>query len=760
MALTPKLVKDAETDLVDIGEIASGPVEPGFVTTRFGGPIKTLRRLMADMEQEAAGPISEAISAAEILRDQTQAFLAEALAIAASGNNAAAIAARARVDKNLEDLTDKEAANRNLGTFATRALAQAATIPAILTTITLRGYSAPGDGGGALYKRVVSEPEHLGKFQSADGQWWEAVRDAVAAPVLGADPTQALEDMATMLDQGRLRDGHIPLLDNDVVVTRTIAIRHPGVRIAGNGGATYNRGRGKRGWLLASAGIGRVLDLGASRTYVAGDTGSDQWEIERLNFRPAPGVATRSVDGVAFTSRTNGPDRGAIFRSCSFIGLKDAITTENPDLETQLATLVIDGCVIQNCDSAINAKGNLLGLHVTNSQIEQNGGTNGVFKGSINGPVIIKGNMLEGQANVLAIEIPPRTGNRPFVDFSYNYLEANSGDYVVRYRVSAVGSIVVGPNYAYNIPAKDYLLFDNTASSVNVQMNDPFPVTFKASMVLIEYGSNIFGPGQTAYGIRWDANLGATPEVTISQIGQLTDRLELNTHATITSGVPKQTPLGTALTVTTNNFITVPLAVNAGDLISLNLLVSASRKAPGFLVLQVFDTAISSVVRERTVSFANSCNGRWAHMSFPLIARSAASSLKVRLYTASDSHTTFIAGVCARNYGPFSEDSGRVMIEPALPNITPYQANPVLTGSVAYSGGTIPAAGPGVVRGLTVGGAAVGDFVSATYSVDTLGVILSGRVSAANTVHVVLTNPTGADVTLPAGTIKVRVTKG
>lgn len=187
MALTPQLVKDAETDLADIGEIASGPVEPGFVATRFGGPIKTLRRLMADMEQEAAGPISEAISAAEILRDQTQAFLAEALAIAASGNDAVAIAARARLDKNLEDLTDKEAANRNLGTFATRALAQAATIPAILTAITLRGYSAPGDGGGALYKRVASEPTHAGKFQSADGQWWVLVPQdgAVYATQLG-----------------------------------------------------------------------------------------------------------------------------------------------------------------------------------------------------------------------------------------------------------------------------------------------------------------------------------------------------------------------------------------------------------------------------------------------------------------------------------------------------------------------------------------------------------------------------------------------
>lgn len=35
------------------------------------------------------------------------------------------------------------------------------------------GYSSVGDGGGALYKRVATEPSHIGKFQSADGAWWE-----------------------------------------------------------------------------------------------------------------------------------------------------------------------------------------------------------------------------------------------------------------------------------------------------------------------------------------------------------------------------------------------------------------------------------------------------------------------------------------------------------------------------------------------------------------------------------------------------------
>ena len=36
-----------------------------------------------------------------------------------------------------------------------------------------RATATAGDGGGALYKRAVSEPSHPGKIQSADGTWWE-----------------------------------------------------------------------------------------------------------------------------------------------------------------------------------------------------------------------------------------------------------------------------------------------------------------------------------------------------------------------------------------------------------------------------------------------------------------------------------------------------------------------------------------------------------------------------------------------------------
>lgn len=62
------------------------------------------------------------------------------------------------------------------------------------------GYYAPGDGGGALYKRVATQPAHAGKVQSADGAWWELCEVSPNVRQFGAkgdnvtDDTQAFSD--------------------------------------------------------------------------------------------------------------------------------------------------------------------------------------------------------------------------------------------------------------------------------------------------------------------------------------------------------------------------------------------------------------------------------------------------------------------------------------------------------------------------------------------------------------------------------------
>src|SRR5690606_2191432 len=76
---------------------------------------------------------------------------------------------------NADGGADIVSARANLGTFSTVADVQNSHIPPVLDSIRTEGYYAPGDGGGALYKRVGSEPSHNSKVQSADGSWWEPV---------------------------------------------------------------------------------------------------------------------------------------------------------------------------------------------------------------------------------------------------------------------------------------------------------------------------------------------------------------------------------------------------------------------------------------------------------------------------------------------------------------------------------------------------------------------------------------------------------
>ena len=74
-------------------------------------------------------------------------------------------------------------------TFKSKAFVETIGVGSSVTALRTNGYAAPGDGGGALYQRVDSEPSHEGKVRSTDrylsdgtedsvnGGWWEVVLD-------------------------------------------------------------------------------------------------------------------------------------------------------------------------------------------------------------------------------------------------------------------------------------------------------------------------------------------------------------------------------------------------------------------------------------------------------------------------------------------------------------------------------------------------------------------------------------------------------
>lgn len=57
--------------------------------------------------------------------------------------------------------------------YESRSDAQASAVPITSQSIILTGFASGGDGGEAIYRRVVDEPVHPGKLKSLDGAWWE-----------------------------------------------------------------------------------------------------------------------------------------------------------------------------------------------------------------------------------------------------------------------------------------------------------------------------------------------------------------------------------------------------------------------------------------------------------------------------------------------------------------------------------------------------------------------------------------------------------
>lgn len=82
----------------------------------------------------------------------------------------------------------------NVPIYATVVGMSALEIPVGINAVRVNGYSAAGDGGGALYKRAVSEPVHAGKFQSADGAWWEITSEWLKPEQFGGFGADAAAD--------------------------------------------------------------------------------------------------------------------------------------------------------------------------------------------------------------------------------------------------------------------------------------------------------------------------------------------------------------------------------------------------------------------------------------------------------------------------------------------------------------------------------------------------------------------------------------
>lgn len=72
------------------------------------------------------------------------------------------------------------------------------TISATVGAVQCEGRANKGDRGQALYTRVASQPSHAGKFQSADGAWWELAENSLNPFMFGAKGDNSTNDSAAI----------------------------------------------------------------------------------------------------------------------------------------------------------------------------------------------------------------------------------------------------------------------------------------------------------------------------------------------------------------------------------------------------------------------------------------------------------------------------------------------------------------------------------------------------------------------------------
>ena len=62
-------------------------------------------------------------------------------------------------------------------------------------SLRVNSFAQAGDGGGAFYVRVATEPDHAGKLQTANGVWWELAEPAIRPEMFGARANDGQDDL-------------------------------------------------------------------------------------------------------------------------------------------------------------------------------------------------------------------------------------------------------------------------------------------------------------------------------------------------------------------------------------------------------------------------------------------------------------------------------------------------------------------------------------------------------------------------------------
>lgn len=164
------------TDVTRGGRILSAPLEG-----ELDRQVATEQELRRDIDALIAGGATGQLIASGVANNSTAPGGTVADALAAIDDKADLNAA------SVDTLSDRVGSLEGaVATFPSNAVAAAAILAPTVLFLRTTGYYAPGDGGGALYVRVGSQPAHAGKIQSSGGIWWEIADDTLNIKQFGA----------------------------------------------------------------------------------------------------------------------------------------------------------------------------------------------------------------------------------------------------------------------------------------------------------------------------------------------------------------------------------------------------------------------------------------------------------------------------------------------------------------------------------------------------------------------------------------------
>ena len=294
----------------------------------------------------------------------------------------------------------RNSSNWVVADYPTHAMAVAANIASSNTWLRTTGYSAIADGGGALYARVASAPSHPGKFQSADGAWWELRTSSYILPEqLGAkgdwNGTAGTDDRPALMDAiaycnakncplrlgpkayyiSNVLDITLPIsIEGTAQVSSQIVSGNMGndiIRITANGASLTGFGLhnfalnyssesagGTYGIRVRSLARGVIYFCYFSNIYIQ-DKCHSGMSIETGFWHLFDKIVVQSVgpDGRGFNFQGTGPETGGAPSSacgdlfmthCSVIGGTSAFATSGLVIDSWAEGLYIDNCTFEN----------------------------------------------------------------------------------------------------------------------------------------------------------------------------------------------------------------------------------------------------------------------------------------------------------------------------------------------------------------------------------------------------------------------------